>query len=128
MSSTPAGSKGASEMEPADTPEQPTNAAPLGFASVPPGKRILYLTPPVAMETIRTEQEGTGRRVGRDQAAAKKAGTLGTQTWAGWGEQQGKPSWPICRYQMLSWPRSCGWTARVRPHGAGALLLHPALS
>lgn len=83
MSSTPAGSKGAAEIAPADTPEQPTNAAPLGFASVPPGKRILYLTPPVAMETIRTEQEGTGRRVGRHEAAAKRHVPLGPRPGQG---------------------------------------------
>lgn len=47
-------------MAPAGTPEQPTNAASLSLASVPPGEQVLYLTPPVAMETIGTNQEGTG--------------------------------------------------------------------
>lgn len=55
-------------MAPAGTPEQPTNAASLSLASVPPGEQVLYLTPPVAMETIRTDQEGTGQEGGHRHA------------------------------------------------------------
>ena len=72
-------------MEPADTPEQPTNTVLPGLASVLSGEQIQCLTTPVAMETIRTEQEGKGGWVG----------TPGTQIQAGWGMQQGRPSWPI---------------------------------
>ena len=105
MSSIPAESKGAEDREPADTPEQPTNAAPLGLACSS-RLELQCLTLPVAMETIRTEQEGTGNH------------QQGTCPWDPDPDrvevQQGKPSWPICRHQ------GCSHMARARPTGAGA--------
>lgn len=59
MPSTPAGRE--QQRWSLQTPQSsPQMRGPLGLASAPPGKWFLYLTMPVAMEMIRTEQEGIG--------------------------------------------------------------------
>lgn len=85
------GEKAAEQTEPADTPEQSTHTAPPGLPLFP---QVLCLTSPVAMETIRAAQEGTGGWVGRDDAATTRACAPGTWTRAGWGGWQGKSPSP----------------------------------
>lgn len=90
---------------------------PLGLASAPPGKWFLYLTMPVAMEMIRTEQEGIGRWMDRETRKPPPRHTpLGPRPG-----HSGECSRKSLRGPSVGtkWLRGCSWSARARPYGAG---------
>ena len=118
------GEKAAEQTEPADTPEQPRSTAPPGLPLFP---QVLCLTSPVAMETKKTIQEGTGGWVGRDDAATTRTCAPGTRTRTGWGGRQGMSPSPAAGakgavlaegLRLLSWG----------PHVEGASLRPRTLS
>lgn len=83
--------------------------------------QVQCLTSPVAMETIRAAQEGTGAWVGRDDAATTRPVPLGRGP--GQGGEDSRES-PLAQRQVLrglSSHRGCSCRARARPCGAGAL-------